>query len=229
MRRTQNQDIKVLVIETFSCAPQSTGTNENINRWSLDYMPLSSEKLQYIDREIEEKLKTSFIVPFIKYHSRWKELSVEDFAILSPQERAKRSQNQGFEAPDKPDFIGMEDDYFEQDFTLITQQNELPESYQFYMQEILEMCKEINCKILFLSIPYKVQADFYGTELIKYNNYLQEKYVDNSNVYMFDMNKKVHELNWGYHYMTDEGHVNNHGREVINQELAKKISEIWSK
>ena len=225
----KTQTPKVLVIETFSCAPQSTGTNENINRWSLDYVPLTGEKLQYIEEEIEEGLKTSFVVPFIKYHSRWKELSVEDFEIMSPAETMRKSQNQGFVAPDKPDFIGVEDDYFEQDFTLIEEQTELPESYRKYMLEILEMCKAIDCKILFLSIPYKVQADFYSTELIKYNNYIQEQYVNDIDVHMYDMHKVAHELKWGYQHMTDEGHVSNHGREVINQELARKISGIWSK
>ena len=58
----KTQEPSVLVIETFSCVPQSTGTNETINRWALDYVPLSREKVQYIGEEIEGKLQTSFLI-----------------------------------------------------------------------------------------------------------------------------------------------------------------------
>ena len=223
----KTQTPSVLVIETFSCAPQSTGSNESINRWALDYVPLTREKVQYIREEIDDNLKTSFVVPFIKYHSRWRELTREDWEILSWEETWNKSVNQGLVAPDKPDFEGTIDDYFEQDFTLITEAKVLPENYQDDMQEIIEACNEIGCKILFLSIPYKVQADFRAEELVKYNNYLEKVYVDNQNVYMYDMQKAVQSLQWGYEHMTDEGHVNNLGRLVINEELAGKIKELW--
>ena len=223
----KTQEPSVLVIETFSCVPQSTGTNETINRWALDYVPLSREKVQYIGEEIEGKLQTSFLVPFIKYHSRWRELAREDWEILSSEKTWNKSLNQGFIASDKPDFEGTVDDYFEQDFTLITEEKALPENYQEDMREIIEACREIGCKILFLSIPYKIQADFKAEELVKYNNYLEKEYVDNQNVYIYDMQKSVQILQWGYEHMTDEGHVSNLGREVVNEELAGKIKELW--
>lgn len=223
----KTQKPSVLIIETFSCAPQSTGTNESINRWALDYVPLSKEKVQYIREDIEDNLKTSFGVPFIKYHSRWRELTKEDWEILSWEKTWNRSVNQGFIAPDKPNFEGTADDYFEQDFALITEENVLPENYQEDIKEIIETCNEIGCKILFLSIPYKVQADFRAEELVKYNNYLEKQYVDNQNVYMYDMQKSVQSLQWGYEHMTDEGHVNNLGRAVVNEKLAGEIYKIW--
>lgn len=215
---------KLLVIETFSCAPQSTGTEENLNRWSLDYLPVSKNKMEYIDKHIEEEMKTSFLVPFIKYHSRWKELNAADWEILLPADVLEKSKNCGFTAPDKPDYSGVVDDYFEQDFSNIVEIKELPVNYQEEMAELLALCEEIDCKVLFLSVPYKVQADFYNTELVKYNNYLEKEYVDNENVYIYDMNKETISLGWGYEHMTDEGHVNNQGRSVINRELAKQIS-----
>ena len=72
-----------------------------------------------------------------------------------------------------------------------------------------------------------MQADFYATELVKYNNYLEKEYVNNEDIYLCDMQKAVQELEWGYEHMTDEGHVNNLGREVINRELAKTIKDLW--
>lgn len=222
----KTQKPKVLVIETFSCAPQSTGTNESINRWALDYMPLSKEKVDYINTEISENLQTSFMIPFIKYHSRWKELTKEDWEILSSKKIFDKSKEQGIKAPDKPEFSGTEDSYFEQDFSMITKETALSPKYQKYIQEILQSCREIGCKVIFLCIPYKVQADFYAEELVKYNNYLERLYVNNEDVFIYDMQKEVQSLGWGYQQMTDEGHVNNLGREVVNRELAVKLQGI---
>ena len=222
----KTQSPSLLVIETFSCAPQSTGTEESINRWSLDYVPLSKLKLEYIEKNVEEDLKTSFQLPFIKYHSRWKELTKEDREILSSEKLQEKIKNQGFVAPEKPNFEGEWDDYFSRDFTAFTEQTALPEEYEEYLDAIIKLCKEIDCKILFLSIPYKEQADFTNLELIKYNNYIREQYVDDTRVWMYDMNREINSLNWGYEHMTDEGHVNNRGREVINRKLAEKAAMI---
>lgn len=223
----KTQKPSVLVIETFSLAPQSTGTNEIINRWALDYIPLSIEKVKYIEKKIGEDLRTSFLVPFIKYHSRWGELTEEDWEILSRKKTRVKSQGYGFTASDKPGFEGIADDYFEQDFSAITEKNVLTQAYQEELAEIIESCREINCKILFLCIPYKVQAGVYASELVKYNNYLEQEYVNNEDIYMYDMQKNTEFLQWGYEHMSDEGHVGNLGREVINRELADRIKEIW--
>lgn len=223
----KTQRPSLLILETFSCSLQSAGTDENINRWALDYMPLSKEKVTYIDAEIEENLQTSFLVPFIKYHSRWRDLNKEDWEILSKEKTWNKSLNQGFAAPNKPEFEGKWDDYFEQDFSEIKEVTVMSESYQDIVEEIIQTCREIDCQVLFLCIPYKVQADVNAIELVKYNNYLEERYVNNEDVHMYDMQKMTKLLDWGYEYMTDEGHVNNHGREVVNEKLAEKISNIW--
>lgn len=222
----KTQKPSLLIIETFSCAPQSTGTEESINRWSLDYIPISIKKIEYIQNHVEDDLKTSFYLPFIKYHSRWKELTKEDIEILSPELLREKTKNQGFMAPYKPEYEGTEDHYFEQDFGIYTKSKELPQGYDQYMEELISLCKEIECKILFLSIPYKEQADFSNIELIKYNNYIKEKYVDEQWVWLYDMNKEILELDWGYEHMTDEGHVNDHGREIINGQVAEKAATI---
>lgn len=223
----KTQRPSLLILETFSCSLQSAGTDENINRWALDYMPLSKEKVEYISDEIEENLQTSFLVPFIKYHSRWRDLHKEDWEILSKEKTWNKSLNQGFTAPNKPEFEGEWDDYFEQDFSEIKEVTVMSEDYQDIVEEIIQTCREIDCQVLFLCIPYKVQADVNAIELVKYNNYLEETYVNNEDVHMYDMQKMTKLLDWGYEYMTDEGHVNNHGREVVNEKLAEKISNIW--
>lgn len=225
----KTQRPSVLILETFSCSLQGAGTDENINRWTMDYMPISKEKMTYIGEEIEENLQTSFLVPFIKYHSRWRDLTKEDWEILSREKTFDKSINQGFVAPHKPEFEGETDDYFEQDFSKIKEVTALPEAYQDIIEEIIKTCREIDCQILFLCIPYKVQVDVNSIELVKYNNYLEEVYVNNEDIHIYDMQKMTKLLGWGYEHMTDEGHVNDYGREVVNDKLAEKINDIWSR
>lgn len=223
----KTQKPSVLIIESYSFSPDDTISSESINRWAIDYVPINGNKIKYIQKNVEEGLQSSFLVPFIKYHSRWNDLSKEDWEILVLDKSLHRIQDAGFVAPDKSNVEENMDDFYKQDFSKITEEKELPEKYRNIVREILEICEEIDCKVLFLSIPYKVQAGFDAAELVKYNNYIEREYVDDVDVYMFDMQKEILELDWGYELMHDDGHINNFGREVVNRKLAGMIKNIW--
>lgn len=199
----KTQKPSILIIENYSFSPDDTVSSESIDRWAIDYVPLTGNKIKYIQKNVEKGLQSSFLVPFIKYHSRWNDLSREDWEILFLKKSLHRIQDAGFVAPDKSHVEENMDDFYEQDFSKITAEKELPEKYRKIVLEILEICEEIDCKVLFLSIPYKVQAGFEAAELVKFNNYIVREYVDDENVYMYDMQKKIHELDWGYGFRGD--------------------------
>ena len=69
------------------------------------------------------------------------------------------------------------------------------------MDSILETAEKNGIKVLFLSVPYKVQMSLPSTELIQYNNYIRENYVDGENVFLLDMNAMMNSLGWGYEYI----------------------------
>lgn len=223
----KTQKPSILIIENYSFSPDDTVSSESIDRWAIDYVPLTGNKIEYIQKNVEEGLQSSFLVPFIKYHSRWNDLSREDWEILFLRKSMHRIQDAGFVAPDKSHVEENMDDFYEQDFSKIIEEKELPEKYRKIVQEILKICEEIDCKVLFLSIPYKMQAGFGAAEMVKYNNYIVREYVDDENVYMFDLQKMVRELDWGYELMHDDGHINNQGRKVVDQQLAGMIKDIW--
>ncbi len=93
------------------------------------------------------------------------------------------------------------------------------------MDSILETAEKNGIKVLFLSVPYKVQMSLPSTELIQYNNYIRENYVDGENVFLLDMNAMMNSLGWGYEYMQDEGHVNDDGRKIVMKYLTEYIGE----
>ena len=217
----KTQKPELLIVETFSFVPISYSNEETTRRYALDYMPLTQEKVQFIENKVEDK--SSFYVPFIKYHTRWMELNKEDFQVLSDKWVEEKSRYNGILAGEKPDCQGERDTYLEQDFQAIAERRELEAAQKEDLEYLIELARENDFKILFLSVPYKIQMDFPSVELIKCNNYLQENYVDDEWIYMLDLNEKMNELQWNYDYMQDEGHVNNKGREIVMNHLAQYI------
>lgn len=219
--KTQNP--KLLVIETYSIAAIGIDNGEkDIGRSVLDYMPLSEEKTRFIEENIEEE-KASFYIPFIKYHSRWNELTKLDFSVLFEQRIEQEKSLDETEKQEASEYIGEHDGYFEQDFHLISDIQEIDEKKRREVEFILKLAEENGMKVLFLSVPYKNEIDFVSTELIKYNNYLEEKYVDNKQIFMLDMNADMSNLQWNYEYMKDEGHVNDKGRDIVMHVLANYV------
>lgn len=75
----ERESPKVVVYNVQSMkydAPQS----EAYNRMTLDGMPLSKHKLDAIKASMtENEDMISYLIPFLRYHSRWSELTDEDF------------------------------------------------------------------------------------------------------------------------------------------------------
>ena len=220
----KTQSPKIVVVETFSYSPALDSEIESIHRRSIDYMPLNKNKVEYIFQNVEAD-KASYVIPFIKYHSRWKELEKEDFMCFSPEWRYENSDGAGFSAPNKIPFEGEYTDYFENDFSHID--GAMPISAERYeiTQELIQLIEENGSKLVFLSIPYKVQTDFTNEMAIETNNYLKQEFVDEEAVFILDMNRLINQLDWGYEYMHDEGHVNNDGREYVHQILCEFLNE----
>lgn len=218
----KTQSPKLLVIETFSFAPMELSNDEVVRRYALDYIPLSIEKIKFIYEHVDEG-KSSFLIPFIKYHTRWGELGKDDFSALSRKWLDRTSSSYGIRVGTKPDYEGERDDYFLQDFGSISGQIEIDSRQKESVDSILETAEKNGITVLFLSVPYKIQMNLPSTELIKYNNYIRENYVDGKNVFLFDMNAIMNSLSWGYEYMQDEGHVNDDGREAVMKYLTEYI------
>ena len=68
--------------------------NEAYNRLTLDGMKWSSSKVNAIKASMtEEESFLSYVFPLLRYHSRWSELTGEDFEYMF---KGKRSFHQGY-------------------------------------------------------------------------------------------------------------------------------------
>ena len=69
-----------------------TPQNEAYNRMSIDGMKLSKYKLGSVKASMtEEETALSYLVPLLRYHSRWSELTTEDVTYLFRRDRVSNS------------------------------------------------------------------------------------------------------------------------------------------
>mgnify|MGYP000237724856 CR=1 FL=1 len=68
-----------------------TPQSEAYNRMTLDGMPLSKHKLDAIKASMtEDEDMVSYLIPFLRYHSRWSELTDADLSTPPPRPRDDR-------------------------------------------------------------------------------------------------------------------------------------------
>jgi hypothetical protein len=118
---------------------------EAYNRMALDAMPLSLTKLKAVQASMmqDEELIT-YLFPILRYHSRWSELTGEDFQYLLKKEPISHN---GYlmRVDSKP-------------MTTVPQAKKLP-NYQFseicyeYLDKMTSLCKENGIELVLIKAP----------------------------------------------------------------------------
>lgn len=221
----KTQTPKLLIVETFSAVPIGYSDADITRRYAIDYMPLTWNKLQYINHYIEEE-KNSYIFPLLRYHSRWKELTKEDFLVLNSSWLDSTSRQNGLVAFTEDVAWNKEDDYFTKDFSDLTEEMPLESEVDKALQELLQVAKKNQIEVLFVSLPFKVQMGYTSEQLVQNNAYIQNHYCD-ENTKLLDFNRNYEALQWSFQDMQDEGHMNASGRQKIMPVLADFIEENY--
>lgn len=220
----KKQKPEVIVIETFSFVQTEPENREILARRAFDYFPLSLNKLEAVRYCTDGNYKT-YLVPIMKYHTRWKELTINDIGYRYRDDLWGEYGRKYSTIKDKMETV---DDYFKQDFAGITEQQKLGDRTEEKLQDILALAKENNIKVLFLSIPFKEQLGVNSVENIRMNNYVYEHYVDGDSVQMLDLNKQMNEMKFDYKYLYNEGHCNKTGAKKVTKKLSAYIAEHYS-
>ncbi len=128
-----------------------------INMWGelwrkpMDSMRISKVKKELIDDlydrgDIDEK--TSYYFPLIRYHSRWKELTEEDFNQLFWKDHYELM---GF----YPMYYENDSDYEPLELTGSTETDPIDPIMHEYYLKIGELCKEQGIKLILMATPEK--------------------------------------------------------------------------
>lgn len=213
----------LIVIDTYSFLPVADEHREILARRAFDVFPFSVNKVEAIRYLITED-RWSYYVPFIKYHSRWKELSDRDFAMQYDQtlwSGAGIAAGAGILAMEKTD------DFFETDTSLITGMQAINATEKECFEKMLALAEKKGIRVLLTTVPFKEQLGMDSLRLIEINNYLRNEYVEGSDLRLLDMNLLWKELDFGYGDLFNEGHCNTSGAAKVTAFLAEYIVDNY--
>lgn len=203
---------KLVVVDLY-CLYQDKKFSPNIDfaHNTFDAYPLTYTKYNAVkDLFVDSDDKLEMLFPFVKYHSRWNEITSEDFAKSG-------KYTAGFEIYTKVFAYAKDTDIPDKDV--------LPDDYtvsMIYLEKIIEYCNERNIEILLCNIPYLGQ-----TERQVYNNYgyvMSEKY----DINYIDLAKCEDLINYDTDFYDKSGHLNVSGAVKVTGELGRYIKEHYN-
>ena len=210
----------LIILENYAFCPLADEDREILTRRAFDVLPLNQNKIEAVKCCMPEA-DESFYIPFIKYHSRWKELSSYDFQVLYDDSLWSTCGSNG--SYSKEVCANPEDGWFQQELPTIHETRALTPSEKDSLDKLLKLIEENNIQLLFVSIPFKSQMGLDSIEQIKINNYLQANYVNDDHIQLLDMNRLWQELDFDYDDLMDEGHVNSQGADKVTAYLIEYL------
>lgn len=214
---------KMIIIETFAFVPIADEHREILARRAFDMMPLSRNKIEAIQYCVNSDY-WSYYIPFMKYHTRWKELKGKDIEMLYKKSSWGKAGLKGNYEDGSMEEI---DDYFMQDAADLEEMVEITETEKESLERILKLAEEYDINVLFVSVPFKQQLGMDSLHMIKVNNYVKEHYTNGTSVQMLDMNRMWKTLDFGYSDLYNEGHCNKSGAKKVTYCLADYMLENY--
>ena len=187
--------------------------SEAYNRLTLDKMKWSKQKYEIIKASMtEEETLASYIFPILRYHSRFDQLTKEDFEYLFKE---KKNTYNGFliNKNVKPvESLPTKRKLSNYQFADITYQ---------YLDKITNLCKENDIKLVLIKAPsvYPFWYDEYDSQI--------EDYANKNDITFINFLDNVQEIGIDYTQDTyDSGlHLNLYGATKLSKYFAKILAE----
>lgn len=188
---------------------------ESCTRKAFDYMHWSlvkKEAVNTICKLDENQSELSYYLPNIRYHTRWKELSENDFTYL---EKSSQYELKGY-APfshygRNQNFVPFEQGLSEEKIEMVPLMKE-------YLEKITQLCAQENISLILIKTPSTYQ------NIGKYNTIQQ--YAATHNLAFIDFNEKTvyEECNYRFEQdNSDNGHGNLWGAQKITNYIGKYL------
>ncbi len=203
----KTQSPKKVVVELFMIGRVQGYQSDDILHDAIDVLPWSLNKIQMIEDAVPEDKRMEHYFPIIKYHSRWKELTLDDFSY---DYKNWVDKERGF--------VRLKQVYpTELDLTLpFGQEREISEEDLKYLGLIEELAEENGIELIYLYAPYPMDGN--GVDYAyTIGLYAEEKGITYINGY-----ELLSELNYdGNTDFCDEyGHLNENGAVKLTHYLS---------
>ena len=212
--RYEKPKVVLLNIQAMAVAEQSS---EEYNRMVFDGMKWSRDKLEGIlSSKLEEESLAEYLFPILRYHSRWSELSEEDFRYAF-QEKPLTSYNGYYLRADIRPYSEFPTERRRSDYTF-------PEKNMRYLQEIETLCRENGIELVLMKAPslYPVWVEPYEEQIIEF--------AEKNGIYYVNTLLYADEIGLDMSTDTyDEGlHLNVYGAEKLSVWLGKELKERYA-
>lgn len=209
LKETLKYETPKVVVFNVNSMRYSKPVSEAYNRLAIDKMKWSKEKIDMIKASrTEEENFLSYVIPLLRYHSRFDKLTNEDFEYLF---KNKNNMHNGF-------LINKNVKPVE---SLPTKRRlssyEFEENCYEYLNKITKLCKENNIKLVLIKAPsvYPYWYDEYEEQI--------QKYAKENNLNYYNFKEKVEEIGIDYSTDTYDGGLH------LNLDGATKMSIYFSK
>ena len=139
------QDLDVAVMDVLMFSRNEEYHDDGVNYTFCDNMPFSKNKLELIKASAPEGERFNLGCRFMKYHSRWNELTQADFEY-------RRSQMEDY-SKGYCVLTAACDDAVAQEAEGVLEEAEITEKNLFYLNKIIDLCEEQGVELMLVKTP----------------------------------------------------------------------------
>lgn len=212
----------IVVVDLYYLGYTETYGKSGYIRYVLDSMKTSINKIEAVINTTPKSYWATYLFPFLRFHTRWKELNQEDFYY----DYEKNYYTKGFSATQ--DMYGKDN----KSDPFVTGKAELPPESKEYLMKIIELSKQEGFKLIFINSPYDSSVTDAMPSWIKDSTKMFNTVSDiakENNIPFIDYNKKIDELNFDFKAdMSNADHMNVWGSEKVSTLLGNYLVENYN-
>ncbi|SDH59297.1 hypothetical protein SAMN05421493_10268 [Pseudobutyrivibrio sp. 49] len=219
------QSPKVVVLETFTFhyykedyVYNDMNCSEESARKAMDFMRLSPLKVRAafdIQRYDPTQDALSYIFTNIRYHTRWKDLSEDDFS------RAEMVEHGGIKGYSVHDGVNSskKDVTFKAEDSVNAEEEPIVRVTDEYLEKIVNLCEENGIQLILTCVPY-------GESIGRYKSV--KNYADSKNIPFYDFNEESLYKEVKYNAKRNGyNHVDYSGAEKLTSYIGGVIAEKY--
>jgi len=211
---------KVIVLDLYMLYHKRATGNDKWAHQTIDTLNIV-DRIAASLHVVQEDQQKEFLLPMTLYHTRWKELTPKDFAgRTTPLLKGSQfSMNRAEELHGIPYQITPAD--------VVAEPAEIP---VYYLNKIIDLCKETNTELVLMVLPYLTSPETPGNthDMSKdeaYFNWAGQLAAEKGLHFInyFHLREELG-INWVDHFK-DYSHMNYWGGEIITRHLGQYLSD----
>ena len=211
------QNPKIILLETnsfFEIASTEEAYRKVLNNLKLDNVTLNA----ILDKNVDLDNRLSYVLPLLRFHSRWNQLETNDFKI-SLEKEFQTVQYKGMPVIVKKSAYNGDKDYMREK----GKKEKIPEKNLNYIEKIVKCCEDKKIKLVMVEIPTpNVWSLAKNKAIIELANNYGIDFID------FNLMQNQIGLDWSNDTYDAGGHMNVYGAEKVSSYIGQVLSEKYN-